>query len=189
MAFQSNLRGAREVPQRGRFAYNGRMKPEAGHFVRCIVSGGQTGVDRGALDAAIALGIEHGGWCPKGRIAEDGPIPRKYRLRETASPLYRFRTAQNVLDSDGTLILFRERLFGGTLLTHRLARRHRKPCLAIDLADPGPVATVAHWLHRQRIGTLNVAGPRESSAPGITQQACEFLRSLLGPAGNQERIG
>ena len=158
------------------------MKRESAQQVRRIVSGGQTGVDRGALDAAIALRIEHGGWCPKGRIAEDGSIPRKYELQETDSPQYRFRTEQNVLDSDGTLILFRDRLFGGTLLTQRLARRHRKPCLAIDLSDTEHSPAVIQWLLVHRIRVLNVAGPRESSAPGIAQQAYEFLTSLLGPA-------
>jgi hypothetical protein len=70
-----------------------------------IVSGGQAGVDRAALDWAIARGIPHGGWCPAGRIAEDGMIPERYQLRETASPGYRERTRRNVEDSDGTLIL------------------------------------------------------------------------------------
>src|SRR5688572_12994856 len=89
--------------------------------VQRIVSGGQTGVDRGALDAAIALGIEHGGWCPRGRLAEDGQIPRRYQLTETKTSKYRERTERNVLDSDGTLILFRALLSGGTELTRRLA--------------------------------------------------------------------
>ena len=98
-----------------------------------IISGGQTGVDRGALDAAMELGIPHGGWCPRGRTAEDGRIPDRYQLRETDSPDYSFRTEQNVLDSDATLILYRGRIAGGTELTLRLARQHGRPHLVVDL--------------------------------------------------------
>ncbi len=96
-----------------------------------IVSGGQTGVDRAALDVAIALGIEHGGWCPRGRLAEDGTIPARYLLRETSSSEYAVRTEQNVIDSDGTLVIYYQRLQRGSLLTYRLAKEHGKtsvPC-------------------------------------------------------------
>jgi hypothetical protein len=146
--------------------------------VRRVVSGGQTGVDRGALDAAIALGIEHGGWCPKGRLAEDGIIPHRYTLRETSVAEYPVRTEQNVLDSDGTLILFRGALQGGTELTFRLAQRHHKPHLLMDLAGEIDVEGLTRWLLEHQIRTLNVAGPRESSAPGI----CEETRRLLQKA-------
>jgi hypothetical protein len=144
-----------------------------GKFV--IISGGQTGVDRAALDAAIALGIQHGGWCPRGRLAEDGPIPDRYALRETASSEYRERTEQNVLDSDATLILHRGPLSGGTLLTRQLAVRHRKPCLTIDLTEPDKPATVREWLRTNNVTTLNVAGPRESQSSGIAALAERFL--------------
>ncbi len=145
-----------------------------------IVSGGQTGVDRGALDAAMALGIPHGGWCPKGRLAEDGTIPLLYELTETGSPAYAVRTERNVLDSDATIILCRGRPSGGTELTFRLAKRHAKPCLVMDLHKPALVG-VRRWLATVRPATLNVAGPRESQAPGITSQAAEFLVRLLAP--------
>ena len=92
-----------------------------------IISGGQTGVDRGALDAAIALGVPHGGWCPHGRLAEDGIIPARYQLRQTDSPEYHVRTEKNVQDSDATLILYRGEMKGGTKLTWQLAERHAKP--------------------------------------------------------------
>lgn len=91
-------------------------------IVNKIVSGGQTGVDRAGLDVAIQLGIDHGGWCPKGRRAEDGRIPGCYQLAEADSDEYAFRTERNVVDSDGTLILFFATLRGGTELTYRLAR-------------------------------------------------------------------
>ena len=144
-----------------------------------IVSGGQTGVDRGALDAAIALGIPHGGWCPQGRLAEDGPIPLEYKLTETDSADYAVRTEQNVLDSDATLILCRGRPSGGTELTRRLALRHEKPLLVVDLEVPAEFGSVRRWLSETPVGTLNVAGPRESQSPGISVRACEFLLGVF----------
>lgn len=144
-----------------------------------IVSGGQTGVDRGALDAAIALGIPHGGWCPRGRLAEDGRIPDHYQLLETDSPEYSVRTQQNVLDSDATLILYRGRLSGGTELTLRLAERHRRPCLVVDLDHLLPAEEVRAWLRSEQIEVLNVAGPRESQSPGIAARTRQFLSGLF----------
>ena len=148
-----------------------------------VVSGGQTGVDRGALDAAISLGMPHGGWCPLGRIAEDGVIPRHYQLSETPSALYRVRTEQNVLDSDGTLLFYRGTLQGGTELTRRFADRHGKPWLPVDLLRAPDVEAIRHWLAAERIGVLNVAGPRESSAPGIGREVRNVLREVLGKLG------
>jgi hypothetical protein len=149
-----------------------RFQPER------IISGGQTGVDRGALDAAMALGIPHGGWCPKGRRAEDGVIPPSYQLSETESAEYAVRTERNVLESDATLILCRGIPSGGTALTLWLAQRHGKPYLIIDLDRSSP-ANARRWLTTVRPATLNVAGPRESTAPGIASHACDFLMRLL----------
>jgi hypothetical protein len=145
-----------------------------------IVSGGQTGVDRGALDAAMALGIPHGGWCPRGRAAEDGTIPPRYRLTETGSPEYHVRTEQNVLDSDATLILCQGDLKGGTALTRQLAERHDRPCLVVDLDDPPNLDDVRQWIADSRADTLNVAGPRESQSPGISARAADLIRELFG---------
>ncbi len=144
-----------------------------------IISGGQTGVDRAALDVAIEAGIPHGGWCPRGRLAEDGKIPNRYRLTEHDSPDYDDRTRQNVADSDGTLILCIGRPRGGTRLTRDEARRHGKPCLVVNLDGKADVAAALRWLTEHHIGTLNVAGPRESQSPGIGQQAAEYLQALL----------
>jgi hypothetical protein len=144
-----------------------------------IVSGGQTGVDRAALDVAIELGIPHGGWCPRGRLAEDGPIPRRYQLQETESAEYPVRTERNVLDSDATLVLCHGAPAGGTRLTVSLARRHKRPCLVIDLDDPPEAVKVRTWLVRHHVGVLNVAGPRESQDPGVGHRAAEFLREVL----------
>ncbi|TWT93806.1 putative molybdenum carrier protein [Stieleria varia] len=143
-----------------------------------IVSGGQTGVDRGALDAAIALGIEHGGWCPAGRLSEDGSIPSRYELVEMSSPEYPPRTEQNVIESDATLILYEGRLKGGTLLTKRLAEKWSKPVLCLRL-DRDQVEIAQSWLQQHRPLTLNVAGPRETSSPGIQDRCMEFVVRIL----------
>lgn len=145
------------------------------HGVRRIVSGGQTGVDRAALDVAIAIGMEHGGWCPRGRRAEDGPIAATYNLQETDSVDYAVRTEKNVQDSDGTLILYRERLVRGTLLTYQIAKRLEKPMLRIRIDRPVSIDRIVRWLADNSIQVLNVAGPRASSCAGIEQQAYDLL--------------
>ena len=144
-----------------------------------IVSGGQTGVDRAALDAALEQVLPCGGWCPRGRRAEDGAIPERYPLRETAETDYAMRTRRNVEDSDATLILHRGVLSGGTALTERLANRLGKPCLLVDLDVEPDTGTVRDWLRSHGVRVLNVAGPRESHGPGIHDQALAFLRRLL----------
>jgi hypothetical protein len=151
---------------------------EAG-LVRKIVSGGQTGVDRAALDVALALGIPCGGWCPRGRAAEDGLIPARYPLQETDSHDYAERTRRNVIDSDGTLILAIGELHGGTLLTAQLAEKNGKPCLIIDLASPPMPGKVHSWIREHEISVLNVAGPRETQHPGMHALASGFLDELL----------
>lgn len=145
-----------------------------------VISGGQTGVDRAALDAALALGIPCGGTAPKGMLAEDGRVPDRYPLVEGPSPDYAERTETNVRDADATLILVTtEPLTGGTLLTERLARKHRKPVAVVRLDDPDPAADIRSFLKAVRPRTLNVAGPRESSFPGIGDKAREALLAAL----------
>ena len=140
-------------------------------------------MDRAALDTAIFLQIEHGGWCPAGRRAEDGVIPYRYDLQEMNSRDYAKRTEQNVIDSDGTFVLYCNQMRGGTLLTYRLASKHNRPRLAIDIAAPDSnPETVRDWIVAENIGVLNVGGPRESSHPGIGQQAEQFLNSVLKTA-------
>ncbi len=150
--------------------------------VNKIISGGQTGVDRAALDVAIRLGIAHGGWCPRGRRAEDGRIPDRYRLLEHASPRYAARTEANVLDSNGTLILTRGAVAGGTELTRQAADRLNKPLFVADVAAGPQIAAVRAWLARHAIEVLNVAGPRETQQPGIHADAMRFLAELLSGA-------
>jgi Circularly permutated YpsA SLOG family len=146
-----------------------------------VISGGQTGVDRAGLDAAMTAGIPVGGYCPKGRRAEDGRIPERYPLTELSSEDYRERTEMNVMRSDATLILTLGAISGGTTATIQLAEKHGKPYM-IEALDGDPVPTrVANWLIKHHVRVLNVAGPRESQHPGSVQtRATEFLRLVFG---------
>jgi len=145
----------------------------------CIVSGGQTGVDRAALDLAIELGIPHAGWCPKGRVAEDGPIDACYLLKELDSANYADRTRKNILDSDATLILYNGELQGGSYLTAQFAIQQNKPCLKLRLSHPGRRQRVREWLETHQVKRLNVAGPRASKEPIIYQRSLDYLRKLF----------
>ena len=145
-----------------------------------IVSGGQTGVDRAALDAAMQSGYATGGWCPSRRLAEDGQIEPRYPLVETPTSDYSERTLWNVRDSDATLIIARGELTGGTLQTAEFARDLRKPLFIADLSRQAPAEGFCAFLESNRVGILNVAGPRESTCPGIYCEARAFLRSILG---------
>ena len=151
-----------------------------------IVSGGQTGVDRAALDAALDAGFPCGGWCPRGRLAEDGPIPDRYPLDETPSAKYAERTQWNVRDSDGTLILTLGDITGGTALTKNLAQNYAKPLLIVDLRREVDAATVLDWLERHDIGVLNIAGPRSRQQPDVYRRAYRFVRSLLAAVEAQD---
>ena len=147
-----------------------------------IVSGGQTGVDRAALDAALEARLACGGWCPREREAEDGVIPARYPLAETPARDPAQRTAWNVRDSDATLILVRGLPRGGTALTAQRTAAEGRPCRIVDLtADPDP-GDVSAWIRSAGVRILNVAGPRESEAPGIHDEALALLRAILGPS-------
>jgi len=154
-----------------------------------IVSGGQTGVDRAALDAALRLNFDIGGWCPRGRRSQDGRIPDRYPLVETPSPAYPQRTYWNVRDSDATLVIHRGAMRGGTRLTAEIATRYHKPLLALDLASAPELARVRQWLEAGDIQTLNVAGPREEAARGIYAEAYALLCRLLGDSGTAQPDG
>jgi hypothetical protein len=151
-------------------------------MLRKIVSGGQTGADRAALDFAIEWNIPHGGWIPKGRQAEDGKVPEKYRLREMNSSDYARRTEQNVIDSDATLIFSHGRLKGGSLLTRKMALKHGRPWFHVDLVKTNSFSaaqSIHKWITEQRIGVLNVAGPRQSQDPRIYSATFNILEAAF----------
>ena len=146
-----------------------------------IYSGGQAGVDRGALDAAIELGNPCGGWCPTGRAAEDGPIPPRYPLFE-AKGGYRERTRRNVEGSDGTLILHRGPLGKGTQLTFDICRELDKPVCLVDAntMSPAMAAVVAReFIEAHDVERLNVAGPRESRWTYAHDYAFDAVHALI----------
>jgi hypothetical protein len=151
-------------------------------MVAKILSGGQTGADRAALDFAIARGIPHGGWCPKSRVAEDGPIPNRYQLIETPEADYAQRTEWNVRDADGTVIFsIAETLKGGSLQTARFATHHQKPCLHLSRLTAGAAAakTLEEFLQTRSIKVLNIAGPRQSEEPEIASFVTSILQELF----------
>ncbi len=145
-------------------------------------TGGQTGVDRAALDALVNYRREIGGWCPKGRRAEDGIIPERYPLQELDSESYADRTLANVRDSDATLIIHFGPLEGGTKLTQQFCREAKKPCLEID----GGASSYAEgsiilerFLGAHAINELNIAGPRASESPQAYEYTYAFLEEWL----------
>jgi hypothetical protein len=148
-----------------------------------IVSGGQTGVDRAALDVSIKLDIPHGGWCPKGRKAEDGVLSMDYQLTETASDDYSVRTKHNIRDSDGTLIIVPStpiKVTDGTILTITEVTEKKKPYLIIDLTKLEDVhSKIINWMKENNIKILNVAGPRESQVKGIYETTYKLLTTTL----------
>ncbi len=148
-------------------------------MIERIVSGGQTGADRAALDWAIENRIPHGGWCPKGRLAEDGPIPSRYNLTETPSSNYPQRTEWNVRDSDGTVVFsIAPTLSGGSNKTVVFAQKHGKPVIHISRQTEKPVETLLLFIRSNGIRILNVAGPRGSKEPGIG----EYVKRILDAA-------
>ncbi|WP_372366174.1 putative molybdenum carrier protein [Candidatus Uabimicrobium sp. HlEnr_7] len=153
-----------------------------------IISGGQTGADRGGLDAAIKLNIEHGGWCPKNRRSEDGSIPYCYKLKETVSSNYKVRTEQNVIDSDLTLIFTPGKASGGSLQTIRFAKKHSKNYYHIDIfgvKEENFQLLVTLLCHFDSI--LNIAGSRESKFPGIKNYVKNMLCEVIEHINQKNR--
>ena len=147
-----------------------------------IVSGGQTGADRAALDFAIRHNMPHGGWVPKGRRAEDGPLPRHYLLDEMPTTGYPERTERNVIESDGTVIISYGKLIGGSCLTRKYAIEHGPPWLHLDMArldDREAADRLRAWLLEHAIRVLNVAGPRAFDNPHIYDVTLRVLELTL----------
>jgi hypothetical protein len=158
---------------------SGQHKLELDQFT--IVSGGQTGADRAALDWALAHGVNCGGWCPKGRLAEDGPIDLKYPLKETPSESYSERTEWNVRDSDATVVFsITPELSGGSKETLELARKHDKPCLHLHSGLPDASERLRAFLEKNKVKVLNVAGPRSSHELAIAGSVQRLLDEVLG---------
>lgn len=150
--------------------------------VKKIISGGQTGADRAALDFAIEHSIPYGGWVPRGRKAEDGAVPDIYELQEMPDSDYSKRTEKNILDSDGTLIVSHGILRNGSALTQFLAERHGKPCLHADLnaqSVENAAVLVNSWIDDNNIKVLNVAGPRARKDPAIYSAVLKLLGSVF----------
>jgi hypothetical protein len=151
-------------------------------MIKKIISGGQTGADRAALDVAIKLGVPHGGWIPKGRKTEDGILPEKYQLKEMPTASYPKRTEQNVIDSDGTLIISHGKLTGGSDYTRKMTLKHHKQLLYVDLNNYEPfdaASLIGSWIGMQKVQVLNVAGPRASKAPEIYADVFKILEQTI----------
>ena len=151
-----------------------------------IVSGGQTGVDRGALDAALDVGAPCGGWCPEGRLAEDGLIDLRYPLSELPGGGYADRTRANVRDSDGTLVLLAGEPDAGTRVTIETARRLGRPLFVVELhrgRAGDALGPIRSWIAAHDLRRLNVAGPRASNAPGIYERTKALITALLSGSG------
>lgn len=158
--------------------------------ISVIISGGQTGADRGALDFAIKKGIKHGGWCPLGKKAEDGIIPSSYRLKETTNPMYPARTRMNIKDSDATIIFSSNINSKGSLLTTKFCIELKKPyfVVVLDYNHPKLISdsqlkltcqNIVLWLNKIKPAILNIAGTRESHCPGIQKKVKTILEKIL----------
>lgn len=151
-------------------------------MIKKIISGGQTDADQGALDAAIKLGFPYGGWIPKDRKTEDGPLSETYNLYEMSTSRYSKRIEKNVLDSDGTVIITHGKLTDGSKLTQKLAEKHFRPCLHIDLNETPPfiaASMVNSWIILHEIKILNVAGPRASKDPAIYEDTKYIIEVVI----------
>jgi hypothetical protein len=157
-------------------------------MLRKLVTGGQTGVDRGALDAALERGFPCGGWCPEGRLAEDGPLPPRYPLHELPGGTTADRTERNVLDSNATLILAPGPLTGGTRLTRECSQRLQRPFLVIELNaerdsdsshEPSALERIRSFLRETDCEVLNIAGPRASEWRDGYRMSVALVSALL----------
>ena len=143
-----------------------------------IISGGQSGVDRSALDFSLLYKIECGGWCPKGRLAEDGIIPLKYPLIETKEPEPIYRTMRNIESSDGTMIIYQGAMDKGSQQTVDYAKKVSAPYILIDLKESFSSAQIKDWLIMNHVKILNIAGSRESNCHGIYKESFNFLNQI-----------
>jgi hypothetical protein len=162
--------------------YYGMYIPHKMYRIDKIISGGQTGADRAGLDFAIKNKIPHGGWIPKGRLTENGKLSAKYHLKEMSTSSYPARTQKNVIVADGTLIVSKGSLSGGSALTREFAKRSGKPWLHINMKNMSrkdASEKLISWLTKNRIKVLNVAGPRDSKDSGIYKTVLSLLQTSV----------
>jgi Circularly permutated YpsA SLOG family len=148
-----------------------------------IISGGQTGVDRAALDVALKYEIECAGWCPAGRLDEFGTIPERYPVKELEHGGFEDRTAQNIKDSDGTVIIYFRKLGGGTKFTFECCKQLHRPYQLIDadkVSVDNAASAIGDFVRQYKIGVLNIAGPRQSEWPGGYGYAFRALEIFIG---------
>jgi hypothetical protein len=160
-------------------------------MIKRIISGGQNGADRAALDFAIKMNLPHGGWLPKGRMAEDCPIPDRYNLKEMRTRNFPKRTERTIIDSDGTLIATHGKLTDGSKLTKQFAENQKKPYLHVDLNETSvfeAAEQIIEWVLEDRIGVLNVAGSRASKDPKIYKAVYELLETVYYMAISKENV-
>lgn len=164
------------------------MQPrKSKQMIKKVISGGQTGVDQAALDAAIACGVEYGGWIPAGRKTENGPLPMRYALVELESESYPVRTQKNIVEADATLIISHGPLAGGSALTANIAQKMNIPYMHVDLDTFSGVLVlqkIKAWLQENQPVILNVAGPRASSDSRIYQESYDIIVELLKANNN-----
>ena len=159
-------------------------------MLKKIISGGKTGADRAALDVALKLGIPHGGWIPKDRMAEDGPLPNVYRLKETPTDSYDACSEKNTQEANGTLIIARGKLTDGTNYARRMTLKHKKQLLGIDLNlinHYDAASLVASWIRMQNVKVLYVAGPRASEDRQIYQDVVIILEQVVQILTEEDR--
>lgn len=157
-------------------------------MIKKIISGGRIGADQAALDVAIKMGISHGGWIQKGRKTQRGILPEKYRLKEMPVAGFKERIEQNIIDSDGTVIISHGNLTGGSDYAHEMAKKHNRPCLHINLNEtPLSIAPseINTWIIENNIEVLNVTGSRTSEDPKIYMDTMNIVEDtiLLGLIG------
>lgn len=148
-------------------------------IIKHIISGGQSGVDRSALDFSIKHNVPHSGWCPKERWAEDGQLPPIYNLKQTESKDPGERTLKNVLEADGTLVIYQIKPDHGTQLTIEYCKKHDKTFIRMDLQEKINGPAFKNWLQKNNIEKLNIAGPRESNSPGIYNKCQQIFKDLF----------
>ena len=160
-------------------------------MLKKIISGGQTGVERAALDAAIKLDIPHDGWTYKGRKTEEGVLPEQYNVKEIENPSYFERLENNIVDSDGTVIL----TFGQVPIVNRaitdLANKHKKPYLHIDLIEctrNHAIASVRKWMIGYEIETVYFTGSKPHAAPNVYEEAMQAIEGIYQVQLEQKKL-